>query len=214
MSAALWIAGDGIYIFRCHSYMRSQCYLGYFHITVLCLGSSLTSGFPTLEELIRNGSLLERYSTHDGEMRSVPGVSVRSNCSGPNNSPRISKITFIALPRLQPSGTESPTLRVMIHSGGPQIDIVIDQETARFGEFGYELTVSETTPIMFNNGDMFWIRHGGRGLRLLHQVGDEERNICQSFEPEPENCEPDYDYPLLAIETGIYYILHRESLLS
>ncbi|CAI8039463.1 Peptidyl-tRNA hydrolase ICT1, mitochondrial [Geodia barretti] len=73
----------------------------------------------------------------------------------------------------------------------------------KIGEFGYELTVSETTPIMFNNGDMFWIRHGGRGLRLLHQVGDEERNICQSFEPEPENCEPDYDYPLLAIETGL-----------
>ena len=197
-----------IFFYRCHSYIRSLCYLCYFHMTVLCLGSSLTSGFPTLEELIRNGSLLERYSTHDGEMRSVPGVSVRSNCSGPNNSPMISKITFIALPRLQPSGTESPTLRVMIHPDGPQTDIVIDQETARFGEFGYELTVSETPPIMFNNGDMLWIRHGGSGPRLLHQVGDEERIICWRFEPDSENCEPDYDYPLLAIETGIIYILY------
>ncbi|CAI7999046.1 hypothetical protein GBAR_LOCUS2599 [Geodia barretti] len=92
VSAALWIAGDG---------------------------SSLTSGFPTLEELIRNGSLLERYSTHDGEMRSVPGVSVRSNCSGPN-SPRISKITFIALPRLEPGGgvTDMATQIVMRNDGG------------------------------------------------------------------------------------------------
>jgi hypothetical protein len=173
VSAALWIAGDG---------------------------SSLTSGFPSLEELIRNGSLLERYSTHDGEERSVPGVSVRSNCSGPPGppGPSISKITFIALPRLQPSGTASLTLRVMRHPGGPQ-DIVIDQETARFGEFGYELTVSETPPITFNNGDMLWIGHGGSGLRLLHQVGDEVRNICLG--PESEICEPDYDYPLLAIET-------------
>ena len=173
----------------------------------MLLGSSLTSGFPTLEELIRNGSLLERYSTHDGEMRSVPGVSVRSNCSAPN-SPRISKITFIALPRLEPSGTDSLTLRVMRDGPGDARDIVIDQETASFGEFGYELTVSETPPIMFNNGDMLWIRHGGSGLRLLHQVGDEARDICRRFEPNPPNsneiCEPDYDYPLLAIETGTH----------
>ena len=170
----------------------------------MLLGSSLTSGFPSLEELIRTGSLLERYSTHDGELRAVPGVSVsvRSNCSGPNR-PLISKITFIALPRLQPSGTESLTLRVMrAGPDGPQ-DIVIDQETASFGEFGYELTVSETPQIMFDNGDVLLIRHGGSGLRLLHQVGDEARNICWSIGSDSEICEPDYDYPLLALETGI-----------
>ena len=172
---------------------------------MLCLGSSLTNGFPTLEELIRTGSLLERYSTHDGEMRSVPGV--RSNCSGPPG-PRISKITFIALPRLQPSGTDSLTLRFMrAGQGGPQ-DIVIDQETASFGEFGYEI-MTINPPVMFNNGDMLLIRHGGSGLRLLHQVGDEARNICWSVESDSEIREPDYDYPLLAIETSIYY---RESL--
>jgi hypothetical protein len=85
--------------------------------------------------------------------------------------------------------------------GGPQ-DIVIDQETARLiGEFGYELTINP--PITFNNGDTLLIRHGGSGPRLLHQVGDEARNICWSIGSDSEICEPDYDYPLLAFETGI-----------
>ena len=45
-------------------------------------------------------STCERYSTHDGEARSVPGV--RSNCSETDH--RIHKISFVALPPLLPGG--------------------------------------------------------------------------------------------------------------
>ena len=100
---------------------------------------------------------------------------------------------------------------VMRNDGGargpPHVILTIRETiTPTFGEFGYELNVPmPPNTNMFNNGDMLWIRHGGSDLRLLHQVGDEERNICWSFEP--DSCEPDYDYPLLAIETGIYFCM-------
>ena len=44
------------------------------------VGGTFTSGFPSLDEIQGNGSLLSDgvYSTHDGEIRSVP---VRSNCT-------------------------------------------------------------------------------------------------------------------------------------
>ena len=168
-------------------------------LTVVCIGSSLTRGFPSLEELIRNGSLLERYSTHDGELRSVPGV--RGNCSGPGGG-RISKITFIALPGV---GMERPSLRRVRNSGTSsqsQDNIEISGGTQTFGEFGHEITMS--TNVTINDGDVLMIRHPpyeDSGLRLLHQVGDVARNICIG-PPSPDACQTDYDYPLLAIETG------------
>ena len=177
-----------------------------FHAHVLCLGSSLTSGFPSLEELIRNGSLLERYSTHDGEERAVPGV--RPICSEPVNR-RISKITFIALPG---AGVERPLLRIMQNQGSLQENIQISGETQGFGEYGYEMTVPMSNNIVFNDGDMLLIQHplyDSSGLRLLHQVGDEARNICWSIGSGSAVCEPKYDYPLLAIDTGILAVDHR-----
>ena len=170
---------------------------------MLCLGSSLTSGLPGLEELIRNGSLLERYSTHDGEERAVPGV--RPICSEPANR-RISKITFIALPG---AGVERPLLRIMKNEGSSQENIQISGETQSFGEYGYEMTVPMSNNIVFNDGDMLLIQHplyDSSGLRLLHQVGDEARNNCWSIGSGSAVCEPQYDYPLLAIDTGILVV--------
>ena len=192
VSATLWIAGD------CKLEGPYQRFCMLIHMAT-SIGSSLTRGFPSLEELIRNGSLLERYSTHDGEMRSVPGV--RWNCSEPDGG-RISKITFIALPGV---GMNRPSLRIVRHPGGDQ-DIDISGGMEKFGEFGYEVTPMNAN-VMFNDGDMLMIRHPpyeDSGLRLLHQVDDVARNICIG-PPGPENCQPDYDYPLLAIETGIQY---------
>ena len=42
-------------------------------------------------------------------------------------------------------------------------------------------------------------------LRILHQVGDKELDICWRLLEISGNfsCGPDYDYPLLAVETGI-----------
>ena len=190
LSLSLWLLAEGEVCNDLQPALKgNSCPL-----TVVCIGSSLTRGFPSLEELIRNGSLLERYSTHDGEMRSVPGV--RWNCSGSGG--QISKITFIALPGV---GIERPTLRIVRGPNDSQ-DIEISGETQTFGEFGFEVTVN--TNIMFNDGDMLLIRHPpyeDSSLRLLHQVGDVARDVCIG-PPDLQNCQTDYDYPLLAIETG------------
>ena len=168
------------------------------------VGGSLTSGFPSLEELRANGSLVDRYSTHDGERRSVPGF--RTTCSG-----RISRIAIIALPG---NGTERPMLRFVRYMGAGnhshEHKISLGGTLKKFGTFGYE--ISHNPPMMmgpmFHDGDMLEIRHPpyeDSDLRLLHQVGTDARNICWSIEPDgSENCQSDYDYPLLAIETGRY----------
>ena len=170
----------------------------------MCVGSSQTSGFPSLEELRRNGSLLERYSTHDGELRSVPGV--RATCSTGNQ--RISKITFIALPGSGMGHTQ-------LLFGDLHIDLSVASNT--FGDFGYELTLPMTINIGINEGPVqLSILHPPyeeSGMRLLHQVGTEARNICWRLvdsASESENCHHDYDYPLLAIETGIYMSPYTE----
>ena len=161
---------------------------------------SLTSGFPSLEELRRNGSLLERYSTHDGEMRSVPAA--RSTCSGV----RVTKIAFIALPG---NGNGKTLLLVNGENEVGKVEIVLTSASQTFGELGYELSLPTGVNVYFNEGDTLWIRHPPHqesGVRLLYQeVGHEARRACWSTaEPAgPENCQHDYDIPLLAIETGI-----------
>ena len=163
--------------------------------------SSLTRGFPSLEELRRYGSLLERYSTHDGETRSVPRA--RSNCTSGN---RINKVTFIALPG---TGMDGVTLRVgpLNRGGGGQNTIDLTGAMKRFGEFGYEFVVPQNTNVMFDDEDVLTIQHPPlrlSGLRLLHQVGHKAMEICWNIteSSEGQECGFDYDYPLLAIETG------------
>ena len=164
----------------------------------------MTRGFPSLDELIRNGSLIERYSTHDGELRSVPGV--RGNYSGING--RISKITFIALPGV---GMENTLLILNDASNVRKIDIELSSASQTIGKLGYELTIPSYINIYLSEMDMILIRHPpleGGGLRLLHQVGSVARNICWSISDGPTICQLDYDYPLLAIETGELHAQH------
>ena len=163
--------------------------------------SSLTRGFPSLEELRGNASLLERHSTHDGERRSVPGV--RSTCSTGNR--RLSKVTFIALP----GDGESHIVLLVDDVDGAAV-LNMSGATKTFGAFGYELTVPTNINIMLDEGNILLrIQHPPyevSSMRLLHQVGDEARNICwRTRDDGPDNCENDYDYPLLAIETGMNF---------
>ena len=179
---------------------------------MLCvlIGGSGTSGFPSLNEIRHYGTLLNQYSTHDGELRSVPGV--QSNCS--MGSGRITKITLIALPGVEGDSTVLQFNRET--STSPVRIISLNGSNQSFGGgFGYELDLSAPSASMpFNSGDSLWIRHpyhDDSSLRLLHQVGYDERNICWSeldVDEDHTSCGIDYDYPLLAIETGVYIIQH------
>ena len=160
---------------------------------------SFTSGFPTLDEIRGNGSLLNKYSTHDGELRSVPRV--RSTCS----TGHLTKVAFIALPGV---GNDNIVL-LFNRSNNIAVTVELSGATQSFGEFGYELELPEDDRIPFNSGDTLWIEHphyNDSRLRLLHQVEYETINICwRLLEDGPEDiiCEDDYDYPLLAIETSM-----------
>ena len=161
-------------------------------------GGTFTSGFPSLDEVRGNGSLLSDgvYSTHDGEIRSVP--SVEFTCNG-----RITKFTFIALPGVV-SGQH--TEFVVLGESGPDQRISTEGATQSFGQFGYELSVPGPG-MMVQAGDTLEIDHywyTGSRLRILHQVGDEELDICWRWRSEGSMIYrvTDYDYPLVAIETG------------
>ena len=125
----------------------------------------------------------------------MPGI--QFICSG-----RITKISFIALPGV---GISNST--VMITTGGGLVRnfIGISGAILSFGTFGYELSGLDT---QFQNGDTLQIRHEvyeRSHIRILHQVGDKELDICWMLLEISGNfnCGPDYDYPLLAVETGI-----------
>ena len=128
--------------------------------------------------------------------------SVEFTCSG-----RITKFTFIALRGVGDQHTE---FVVVVGQNGPDQRISTEGATRSFGEFGYELPVPETGPGMmqFQAGDTLEINHywyGNSRLRILHQVGDEELDICWRWRDEDSSnnrCVTDYDYPLVVIETG------------
>ena len=144
------------------------------------IGGSFTSGFPSLDAVIGNASLLDRFTTLDGESRFVL-ISV--NCSGRFN---ITKITFIALPG---DGNENTTLTFIGTNSGR---LVLDQANKAFGKFGYEIVLEPNIIFSLSGIGSLWIRYAsGSDLRLLHKVGGDEGS---DYEYD--------DYPLLAIDTG------------
>ena len=157
-------------------------------------GGTFTSGFPSLDEIRGNGSLLSDgvYSTHDGEIRSVP---VRSNCTG--EMMRIITITFIALPGV---GGENSSLVVLRPDNTSRDFVSLSSATPTFGEFGYELSLQG---ILFEAGDTLEIHHQSYyadSLRILYQVGLEVddmlpfcwRELTESADQ--EHCLSGYDY--------------------
>ena len=119
---------------------------------------------------------------------------------------KIMEIVFIALPG---EGNESIELTVSFNN--TRLNITLRDANNSFGEFGYTLSVSNE--MSFTWGDNLTICypvHEDSALRLLHQVGDQSRNICWSKIDNPDEitCRPDYHYPLLAIETGYYNIIN------
>ena len=194
--------------------MAVGCGILHIHVytCVLCVqilifvdGGTFTSGFPSLDEIRGNGSLLSDgvYSTHDGEIRSVP---VRSNCT--SEMMRITAITFIALPGV---GGETSTLVVLRQDNSSRGSVSLASATATFGDFGYELSLQGSDAVPFEDGDTLEICHqsyADSSLRILYQVGlevDDMLPFCWrelTENADQEHCLSGYDYPLLAFETG------------
>ena len=144
--------------------------------------------------MIGNASLLDRFTTHDGEWRSVPTISIQ------NETGTITKISIIALPGV---GTEH--IELVIKSPDANKEGLTLNATETFGGFGYEMVLEP--PINLSDIASVWIKHPSyedSGMRLLHQVGDERLNISWCWNRMNENVHNEiaYDYPLLAIETG------------
>ena len=170
------------------------------------VGSSPTRGFPNLEEVQGNGSLLSKYSTHDGELRSVP--SGQSNCSTGQGS--ITEIAFIALP-----GVGYDSIELVINSSNSVVSTVnLSGAIQSFGTFGYELVLPEANRIAFNSGDVLWLYlpyHNESRLRLLYQTVPVPLNTCWRYIEEVSGdikCGDYHDYPLLAFETGNIIIMY------
>ena len=152
-----------------------------------------------------NGSLSERYSTHDEEIRSFPGA--QGNCSQTEDGTSILwivSVSFIALP-----GNGSQNIELLFdRPSNTSLSVNLSEATLSFGEFGYELTLPPRQR-QFTSGVSLRIKqphYEDSNLRLLHQLGDVARPICWSLVNDDgsgsESCQSDYDYPLLAIETG------------
>ena len=122
----------------------------------------------------------------------MPGI--QFTCSG-----RITKISFIALPGV---GINNSIFMITTGGGLVRDSIGISGAILSFGTFGYEISGLDT---QIQNGDTLQIRYKvyeRSRLRILHQVGDKELSSCLGL-PDNDNCGPDHDYPLLAVETGM-----------
>ena len=166
------------------------------------IDGSLTSRFPSLDDIKRNATLLDKYTTYDGEMRSIPSLKA-SECL------TINKITFIALPGAKDADDAEDT-ELIIEISGSNHSIKLNDSNQSIGDFGYELLNVEL-PESLNLSDikMFWISqpdYEETSLRLLHQVGNKMFNIEWQLVDGPDDSynETTCDYPLLAIETGIH----------
>ena len=200
-SAAVWIRGGGRLCDTTHTCTCVPCV----QMLIFVDGGTFTSGFPSLDEIRGNGSLLSDgvYSTHDGEIRSVP---VSSNCT--SEMMRITAITFIALPGV---GGENSTLVVVRQDNSSRGSVNLSSATPTFGDFGYELSLQGSDGVPFEDGDTLEIHHqsyADSSLRILYQVGlevDDMLPFCWrelTENADQDHCLSGYDYPLLAFETG------------
>ena len=132
-------------------------------------------------------------------------VSASQECSTQNVT--ITRIIFIALPRAGSEDVDKYTELIITTTSGSNHTISLNEANLSFGHFGYELEPSEI--LNLSDIDMFWIvqpYYKDSSLRLLHQMGDKTFNITwwRSVDDSDNHYnDTTYDYPLLAIETGM-----------
>ena len=169
----------------------------------------MTSGFPSLDDIKGNASLLDKYTTYDGEMRSIPTLSVSASQECSTQNVTITRIIFIALPRAGSEDVDKYTELIITTTSGSRHSISLNVANLSFGHFGYELHVEPSEMLNLSDIEMFWISqpyYKDSSLRLLHQMGDKMFDITWWWwvdDSDNHYNDTTYDYPLLAIETGM-----------
>ena len=163
-------------------------------------------GFPSLDEVRGNGSMLVKTSTlAEAGTRTMLFPSMNFTCNG-----TITKLTFLAANRISSffhlgrvySQVDNYTYLVDPHTEDLSIDgaVPIDGSVT-----GYELNY-ESGEIPFQAGDVLGLQQSPL-YYLLHQMGERMETCDKTWSPMRKNfiCTVggDIDRPLMAVETGM-----------
>ena len=160
-----------------------------------------SGGFPSLDEVRGNGSMLVNTTTHE-DIGTVLFPSMNFSCNG-----RISKLTFLAVQ----GQVRTFDLEIALGRPTPQgevftMDIVSASNASLIGGSGtgYELKYE----VEFQAGDMLSVYQVSSSSRhhLLHQMNEvvETCTLTENRLRREDNCtiHSDIGRPLVAVETG------------
>ena len=170
-------------------------------------------GFPSLDEVRGNGSMLVKTSTlAEAGTRTLLFPSMNFTCNG-----IITKLTFLAVPRARDSrlvirsffqiGRMYSEVDNTTYVGYPSNQgLNIDKAVHINGSVtGYELNY-ENGGISFQAGEVFGLHQSTNSLYyLLHQIGERIETCSRNWKGNNFICTVggDIDRPLVAVETGM-----------
>jgi hypothetical protein len=177
-------------------------YAGFFYILARIL-STASGGFPSLDEVRGNGSMLVNTTTHE-DIGTVLFPSMNFSCGG-----RISKLTFLAVQ----GGVRTSDLEIALVIATPQgafrQENVNASNASLIGDSGtgYELQYE----VEFQAGDVLSVHQvPSSHHHLLHQMNEvvETCTLTGDRLRSRDNCtfHRDIGRPLVAVETGNLYI--------
>ena len=164
------------------------------------------SGFPSLDEIRGNGSLLVDTTTHTDESSQVLFPDINFTCDG-----RLTKLTFVAL-RGYVQSVDS-ILNLYMESS------TVDNEYTAGSKHNFNATIATPIPgtatgyeLQFENGVPFMAGHvlgirsqvSSSKYHFLYQLG-EEITVCRRvYSPNEFSCTPESEFgrPLVAVEAG------------
>ena len=163
------------------------------------------NGFPSLDEIRGNGSLLVDTTTHTNELGQVLFPDINFTCNG-----TLTKLTFVAL--RGSVGSVDSILNLYMESSTVE-NIYTGQRMHRFNATtatpipgtatGYELQI-ENGGVHFMAGHVLGIRQASNSkYHFLYQLG-EEITVCRRVYSNQFFCTPEsgFGHPLVAVEAG------------
>ena len=175
-----------------------------FIISNITAGGAFTSGFPSLDEIRGNGSLLVDTTTHTDESSQLLFPGINFTCNG-----TLTKLTFVALRGDVRSVDSILNLFMKSHTGeneytaGRKYNFNATIATPIPNTTGYELQFENGVP--FKAGHVLGIRQASNSkYHFLYQLG-EDITVCRRVDFSNEfSCRPEseFGHPLVAVEAG------------